>query len=73
MTGESMIRLEIGFEGGQVQRENVQATEADGLEAALKEGREPVYGLETEDGRYLIALGRVVYVKRHTREAKVGF
>jgi hypothetical protein len=68
-----MVRLEIGFEGGQVQRENVQAAEADGLEAALKEGREPVYALETEDGRYLIALGRVVYVKRHIREAKVGF
>ena len=29
--------------------------------------------LEAEDGRYTIALQRVVYVKRYARESRVGF
>jgi hypothetical protein len=29
--------------------------------------------LDTDDGRYTIALQRVVYVKRFTKEARVGF
>jgi hypothetical protein len=29
--------------------------------------------LEADDGRYTIALQRVVYVKRFTKEARVGF
>jgi hypothetical protein len=70
---ETAVRLEIGFEGGQILRENVSAPAADALEAALKEGREPVHVLESEDGRYLVALGRVLYLKRVTRESKVGF
>jgi hypothetical protein len=29
--------------------------------------------LDADDGRYTIPLGRVVYVKRFTREARLGF
>ena len=29
--------------------------------------------LDADDGRYTIALQRVVYVKRFTKEARVGF
>jgi len=29
--------------------------------------------IEAEDGRYTISLARVVYVKRYSREGRVGF
>ena len=29
--------------------------------------------LDSTDGRYTVALGRVVYLKRYAREARVGF
>jgi hypothetical protein len=29
--------------------------------------------LDSTDGRYTIALARVVYLKRYAREARVGF
>ena len=31
------------------------------------------FALDAEDGRYTIALQRVVYVKRFARESRVGF
>jgi hypothetical protein len=73
MASDERVRIEIGFEGGQILNEHVAAAAADGLEAALREGSAPVHELAVEDGRYVIALGRVLYVKRHLREQKVGF
>jgi hypothetical protein len=70
---DERVRIEIGFEGGAVLGENVSSKAADAFEAALKEGREPVHELKFDDGRYLIALGRVLYVKRHSRESRIGF
>ena len=43
------------------------------LEQALSAGTDGALTLEADDGRYLVALGRVVYVKRFTREARLGF
>ena len=34
---------------------------------------EAALALDAEDGRYTIALQRVVYVKRFARESRVGF
>src|SRR5205814_90792 len=34
---------------------------------------EGAFSFEAEDGRYTVSLRRVVYVKRFTREARVGF
>ena len=31
------------------------------------------FQLEAEDGRYTVALARIVYVKRFSREGRVGF
>ena len=50
----------------------VELAAADKLEQALDEGRGSL-ALEAEDGRYTVSLARVVYVKRFTREGRVGF
>ena len=66
------VRLEIAFDGGQIMGAFVSAQAAEELERAL--GREDgAFSLEAEDGRYTIALQRVVYVKRYARESRVGF
>jgi hypothetical protein len=52
---------------------------ADALERALgtadvrADAGDAAFALEAEDGRYTIALRRVVYVKRFARESRVGF
>ncbi len=52
---------------------------ADQLEQALGSAElragtgEAALSLEAEDGRYTIALQRVVYVKRFTKDTRVGF
>ena len=69
---DGRVRLEIAFEGGQIVSGNVSGETADALRAALA-GEEPVYDLETEDGTYVIALRKVVYVRRTARETHIGF
>ena len=66
------VRLEIAFEGGQIVGGNVSGDAADGLRAALA-GEEPVFDLEIEGGIYVIALRKVVYVRRTDRETQIGF
>ena len=52
---------------------------ADALEQALAsadvraESGDAAFPLEAEDGRYTLALRRVVYVKRFARDTRVGF
>jgi hypothetical protein len=70
---EERVRVEIGFDGGQIMGAYVELPAADELERALDEGRDGSLPLEAEDGRYTVALARVVYVKRFTREGRVGF
>jgi hypothetical protein len=66
------VRLDIAFEGGQIVGGNVSAATADGFRSALA-GDELVFDLETEDGTYVIALRKVVYVRRTSRETHIGF
>ena len=67
------LRIEIGFDGGQVMSAHVLISAADALEQALDGGSGGTVQLDAEDGRYTIALQRVVYVKRFARESRVGF
>jgi hypothetical protein len=73
------VRIEIGFDGGQVMSALITPAAADQLEqtlgsADLRAGAgEAALSLEAEDGRYTIALQRVVYVKRFARDTRVGF
>ena len=70
---EERVRVEIGFDGGQIMGAFVELETADELERALGEGRDGSLALEAEDGRYSVSLRRVVYVKRFNREGRVGF
>jgi hypothetical protein len=67
------VWLEIAFEGGQALRLTVPAQTADELDRALAEGDQDSLAFEAEDGRYTLALKKVVFVKRYAREATVGF
>ena len=66
------VRIQVAFEGGQSVGANVTQEIADGLAAALA-ASEAVFELPTEDGTYLLSLGKVVYVRRSERETQVGF
>jgi hypothetical protein len=70
---EARVRIEIAFDGGQVLAAFVPADVADALEQALGQSGEDAFALEAEDGRYTVSLRRVVYVKRFTRDSRVGF
>ena len=70
---EDRLRIEIGFDGGQVMGAFVEVGAVDELEGSLGQGGDGAFAIEAEDGRYTISLRRIVYVKRFTREARVGF
>ncbi len=67
------IRVEIGFDGGQIMAAAVEPATADELERALTAASARALALDAEDGRYTVVLERVVYVKRFARESRVGF
>jgi hypothetical protein len=67
------VRIEVGFDGGQVMSAYVDAATADELEQSLGGGGVGSFQIEAEDGRYTMALARIVYVKRFSREGRVGF
>ena len=72
MADAERVRIEIGFEGGQVMSAFVETENADALEKAL-DGGAGTFQIEAENGRYTLALARIVYVKRFSREGRVGF
>lgn len=72
MADEDRVRIEVGFDGGQVMSAFVEAEAADALERALESGV-GTFKIEAENGSYTVALARIVYVKRFSREGRVGF
>jgi hypothetical protein len=71
---EDRVRIEIGFDGGQIMGAVVETGTVDELERSLGQGGgDGSFAIESEDGRYTISLRRIVYVKRFTREGRVGF
>jgi hypothetical protein len=72
-TNEHDTRIEIGFEGSQIMSALVTSQAADELETALSNGKSGTLALDAEDGRYTVALDRVVYLKRFAREGRLGF
>ncbi len=74
MSTEDHVRIEIGFDGGQIMSALVTPETADELEASLKTGGNAgSVVLDAEDGRYTVPLARVVYLKRFAREGRLGF
>jgi hypothetical protein len=73
MASDDRVRLEVAFDGGQTIAALVTAAVADELHQALDAADGGVFELEADDGRYVVALRRVVYVKRFSRETRIGF
>jgi hypothetical protein len=67
------VRIEIAFDGGQITGALVAAKSAD--ERVRAPGGAPARPPPPPPphGRYLVPLKRVVYVKRFSRESRVGF
>jgi hypothetical protein len=70
---DQRVRIEVGFDGGQVMSAYVETGAADELEQSLGAGGVGAFQIEAEDGRYTVTLPRIVYVKRFSREGRVGF
>jgi hypothetical protein len=66
------VRLEIAFEGGQTIGGTVSAAVSKALQEAMA-GDGAVFELESLEGNFLVAIGKVVYVKRSSRETQIGF
>jgi hypothetical protein len=67
------VRVEVGFDGGQVVGAFVDASSAEQLERALHEDGPRVIVLDTEDGPYHVVVPRVAYFRRFNRASRVGF
>lgn len=67
------IRIEIAFEGGQIMSTQAPVTDVERLEQQLVSGGKSAVELVIEDGRCLVVLERVLYVKRFAKESRVGF
>ena len=73
MASNDRVRIEVGFEGGQVIGGFVESASADELENALHQDGPRVVVLELEDGRYHVVVPRVSYFRRFNRASRVGF
>ena len=73
MADSDRVRVEIGFEGGQVIGGFVDSSAADELQRALHEDGPRVIVLDTDDGPYHVVVPKVSYFKRFNRASRVGF
>lgn len=72
MAENDSVRLEIAFEGGQTIGGTVTPAIADAFQTALG-GNGAVFELDALEGNFLVALGKVVYVKRLSGGTQIGF
>jgi len=70
---DERVRVDIGLEGGSTLSVSVTVLEADSLEQRLRSGDGGVAELESDDGRLIVVLAHVLYVRRHSRGGRVGF
>ena len=67
------VRVEVAFTGGPTIAATVSPAGADALEHALASGAGGTHQLDTDDGRVIVVLGSVAYLKRFSRDSRVGF
>jgi hypothetical protein len=67
------VRVEVGFQGGQVIGGFVTSESADQLERALHEDGPRVILLDTDEGPYHVVVPEVAYLRRFSRASRVGF
>jgi hypothetical protein len=70
---DERVWLEIAFEGGQALRVMVPLATAEDLDGALASDDRDSLAFEADDGRYTVALSKIVFVKRYARADTVGF
>ncbi len=73
MPDNDRVRIEVAFEHGQAFSALVDVVVADDIERRLKDGAEGTIDVDADDGRYVVVLRRVAYLKRFARESRVGF
>ncbi|HEY8103473.1 MAG TPA: hypothetical protein VIE18_03095 [Gaiellaceae bacterium] len=73
MAEADSVRIELAFDGGPSLSAIVTVQGADELERSLATEAGGTVMIDSADGRYTVALGRVVYMKRYARESRVGF
>ena len=73
MAEAGRVRVEIGFEGGQVISGFVDAAHAEQLERAMAADSPRVVVLDSDDGPYHVVVHRVSYFRRSSRGSRVGF
>lgn len=70
---DDFVRVEIGFAGGQILSWLVTPESAEALDRNLGAGASGTLTVDAQEGTVTIVLDRVLYVKRYSREARVGF
>jgi hypothetical protein len=70
---DDLVRVEIGFAGGQILSWLVSSESADALDRNLGAGASGTLVLDGEEGTITLVLDRVLYAKRYVRESRVGF
>lgn len=73
MAESTYVRVEIGFEGGQILSWLVKPESADALDRTMSAGGSGTLSLEAQEGTITLVLDRVLYAKRYARESRVGF
>ena len=73
MADGERVRVEVGFQGGQVIGSFVDQASAEQLERALHEDGPRVIVLQTEDGPFHVVVPLVAYFRRFARASRVGF
>jgi molybdopterin-binding protein len=69
----SVVRIEVGLEGGQILSALVTGASADELEKAVSSAANAALTLDAQDGTVQVVVPKVLYVKRFAREGRVGF
>ena len=67
------VRIDIAFEGGMSLAVSVPSSVAVELDNALADPGTESFAFEAEDGHYMLALNKIVFIKRSQREQVVGF
>ncbi len=70
---DDRVRVEVGFQGGQVIGAFVTIASADELEGALHKDGPRVILLDTDEGPYHVVVPLVSYFRRFNRASRVGF
>ena len=73
MADNSLVRIEVGLEGGQILSALVTIESADELEKAVSSAANAALSLQAQDGTVQVVVPKVLYVKRFAREGRVGF